>query len=125
MSESRRPRIDPSIIAALIGLVGTIIVTIISVRANRPDPPQATPMPTPFATNTTVPSTVVATIISTQVINLEDQVVLLRQDIANLQNRLSAYDQVDQHLNNIGNRLSVLEQAIEDSPDQAAENIII
>ena len=48
MSESPkpRPRIDSSIIAALIGLIGTIIVTIISVRANRPIAPQATAVPT-------------------------------------------------------------------------------
>jgi hypothetical protein len=44
MSESPKPkpRIDPSIIAALIGLAGTIIVTLISIRANRPISPQAT-----------------------------------------------------------------------------------
>ena len=36
MPESPRPRIDPSIIAALIGLVGTITVTLITVFANRP-----------------------------------------------------------------------------------------
>ena len=48
MSESPkpRPRIDSSIIASLIGLVGTIIVTIISIRANRPIAPQATALPT-------------------------------------------------------------------------------
>jgi hypothetical protein len=44
MSESPgpRPRIDPSIIAALIGLVGTIIVALISVLMNRQVSPQAT-----------------------------------------------------------------------------------
>ena len=36
MPESPRPRFEPSIIAALIGLVGTIIVTLITVFANRP-----------------------------------------------------------------------------------------
>ena len=47
MSESPKPkpRIDPSIIAALIGLCGTIIVTLISVLANRPGSPQATAVP--------------------------------------------------------------------------------
>ena len=35
MSESPRPKFDPSIIAALIGLVGTITVTLITVFANR------------------------------------------------------------------------------------------
>src|SRR5262245_48195393 len=48
MSESPKPkpRIDPSIIAALIGLVGTIIVTLITVLMNRPVSPQATTVPT-------------------------------------------------------------------------------
>ncbi|HEU0293937.1 MAG TPA: hypothetical protein VFR47_14450 [Anaerolineales bacterium] len=44
MSESPkpRPRLDSSIIAALIGLLGTVTVTLISVFANRPVSPQAT-----------------------------------------------------------------------------------
>jgi hypothetical protein len=47
MSESPRPkpRIDSSIIAALIGLAGTITVTLISVFANRSASPQATAVP--------------------------------------------------------------------------------
>lgn len=36
MPESPRPRFEPSIVAALIGLVGTITVTLITVFANRP-----------------------------------------------------------------------------------------
>jgi hypothetical protein len=40
MSETPQPKINPSIIAALIGLVGTIIATLISVFANRPLAPQ-------------------------------------------------------------------------------------
>lgn len=48
MSESPRPRprLDPSIIAALIGLVGTMFVAIMTYMANRPASPQATPIPT-------------------------------------------------------------------------------
>ena len=45
MSESPRSRIDPSIVASLIGLVGTIIITLISVVVNRPVSPQATAVP--------------------------------------------------------------------------------
>lgn len=45
MTESPKPRIDPSIIASLIGVVGTIAVTLISVFANRADPPPATVTP--------------------------------------------------------------------------------
>ena len=45
-SPKPRPRIDPSIIAAIIGLIGTIIVTIISVRANRAVATQAAAVPT-------------------------------------------------------------------------------
>ena len=45
MSESPRPRIEPAIVAALIGLVGTITITIISVLANRPVSPPATAVP--------------------------------------------------------------------------------
>jgi len=48
MSESPKPglRIDPSIIAALIGVFGTVIVTLISVRANWSGSPPATAVPT-------------------------------------------------------------------------------
>ena len=42
MPESPRPKIDPSIIAALIGLVGTLTVTLITVFMNRSVTPQAT-----------------------------------------------------------------------------------
>jgi hypothetical protein len=40
MSEAPKSRINPSIVAALIGLVGTIAATLISVFANRPVAPQ-------------------------------------------------------------------------------------
>ena len=40
MPKSPQPRIEPIIIAAIIGLVGTITVTLISVFANRPVPSQ-------------------------------------------------------------------------------------
>ena len=46
MTESSKSRINPSIVAALIGVVGTIAATLISVLASRPAPPQATPVPT-------------------------------------------------------------------------------
>ena len=45
MAESPKPRIDPSITAALIGVAGTIIVTLISLSANRHATPQATATP--------------------------------------------------------------------------------
>jgi hypothetical protein len=45
MSESPGSRIHPSIVASLIGLVGTIIITLISVLVNRPGSPQATAVP--------------------------------------------------------------------------------
>ena len=45
MSNSSSSRkIDPSIIAALIGVIGTIVVTLISINANKS--PSATPLPT-------------------------------------------------------------------------------
>jgi hypothetical protein len=47
MSQSSKPRIDPSIIAALIGLVGTVTVTLISIFANRSASPQPTAVPAP------------------------------------------------------------------------------
>lgn len=57
MSESPRPRIDPSITAALIGLVGTLTVTLISVFGNRPVSSQATSVPaTPGARGTELPA---------------------------------------------------------------------
>ena len=46
MAESPKSKIDSSIIAALIGVVGTITVTLITIFANRPTPPQATVTPT-------------------------------------------------------------------------------
>jgi hypothetical protein len=60
MSDKKRS-IDPSIIAALIGVLGTIIVTLITLYANRPTPQ---PQPTPFPTWTTPPT---ATITNTPV----------------------------------------------------------
>jgi len=42
MPESPRPRIDPSIVAALIGLVGTVSVALISLYMNRAATPPAT-----------------------------------------------------------------------------------
>ncbi|HLO32937.1 MAG TPA: hypothetical protein VK249_27580, partial [Anaerolineales bacterium] len=59
MSKEKKS-LDSSIIAALIGVVGTIIVTLITLNANRPTPqPQATPFPTwtvpPTATITNTP----------------------------------------------------------------------
>ena len=45
MSQSPKPRIEPSILAALIGVLGTITVTLISVFANRPGSPSPTAMP--------------------------------------------------------------------------------
>src|SRR5574341_2055592 len=61
MSESRKTRIDPAIIAALIGVCGTVTVTVISLLA-----PRLAPQPTPFptapvvftSTSTTVPTPV-------------------------------------------------------------------
>jgi hypothetical protein len=54
-SSSRK--IDPSIIAALIGVIGTIIVTLITLNANK-QPAIPTPVPTPIiaSTNTSIPS---------------------------------------------------------------------
>jgi hypothetical protein len=49
MAESPKSKIDPSIIAALIGVVGTITVTLITLLANRSGPPQATLTPTSAA----------------------------------------------------------------------------
>ena len=49
MAESPKSKIDSSIISALIGVVGTIIVTVITVLANRPAPPPATVTPTSTA----------------------------------------------------------------------------
>src|SRR5258706_2475385 len=56
-SSSRK--IDPSIIAALIGVIGTIIVTLITLNANKqPAAPTAIPTPIIISTNTEVPSPV-------------------------------------------------------------------
>ena len=50
MSNSPRSRIDPAIIAALIGVCGTVLVTLLGLYANRlvptPAPPTALPQPT-------------------------------------------------------------------------------
>jgi hypothetical protein len=61
MSESPKRRIDPSITAALIGVIGTIVVTLITLYANRPTPqstafPTWTPPPTATITDTPVPT---------------------------------------------------------------------
>lgn len=62
MSDSPKKSIDPSIVAALIGVIGTIIVTLISIYANRPPAPQPTPVPpTAVVYTETVMSTVVPT----------------------------------------------------------------
>ncbi len=60
-------RIDPSIVAALIGVLGTIVVTLITLfYSNRPGPqptpfpPSPTAMPTSTITDTAVPTTTVA-----------------------------------------------------------------
>ncbi|MEO8356226.1 MAG: hypothetical protein ABI621_09945 [Chloroflexota bacterium] len=45
MPESPRPRFEPAIIAAIIGLVGTIIVTLVTVFANRPVSSPLTALP--------------------------------------------------------------------------------
>jgi hypothetical protein len=49
MAESPKSKIDSSIIAALIGVLGTITVTLISIFANRSAPPPATITPTATA----------------------------------------------------------------------------
>ena len=46
MPESSKPPINPSIVAALIGLVGTIAATLITILASRPTAPQDTAVPT-------------------------------------------------------------------------------
>ena len=57
MSESKSSKIDPSIIAALIGVVGTIIVTLISLNAGRQEAtPTSTPPPLVQFTDTAVPA---------------------------------------------------------------------
>ncbi len=59
---SSHRKIDPSIIAALIGVLGTIAVTLISINANKQSTP--TPAPTPIiivSTNTEIPSPVPTT----------------------------------------------------------------
>lgn len=56
MPDSSKPRIDPAITAALIGVLGTAIVTVISlVYSNRP-----APQPTPFPTWTVPPTSTLA-----------------------------------------------------------------
>jgi hypothetical protein len=49
MSESPKPGINPSIIAAVIGVVGTIAATLITILATRPVSPQATAVPAVMA----------------------------------------------------------------------------
>ena len=57
MSEnSSHRKIDPSIVAALIGVIGTILVTVISIKANKQPTPTPVPTPNVASTNTTVPS---------------------------------------------------------------------
>ncbi len=69
MSNNKRS-IDPVIIAALIGVMGTVIVTIISLYANRIAPP---PQPTPFPTWTIPPtSTITNTPIPTDTVPAGD-----------------------------------------------------
>src|SRR5258706_6988289 len=60
MSENSSSRkIDPSIIAALIGVIGTIIVTLITVNANKqPAAPTGAPTSPVISTNTSIPSPV-------------------------------------------------------------------
>jgi hypothetical protein len=53
---STNKRLDPTIIAALIGVVGTLCVTVITLYANRLLP-QAQPQPTPVLPTWTVPAT--------------------------------------------------------------------
>jgi len=61
MSEPAKSRIDPSVVAAIIGVVGTVTVTLISIFANRPSP-QPTPFPTTVLVITaTNPPTVMPT----------------------------------------------------------------
>src|SRR6266516_2484600 len=60
MSKNKRS-MDPSIIAALIGVIGTITVTLITVYANRPAPQPPTTLPVTW----TIPPT--ATIANTPV----------------------------------------------------------
>src|SRR5258705_11433713 len=50
MSEPRKSRIDPSIIAAVIGVCGTVMVTLITLVINNQRAPQATPPPNPTGT---------------------------------------------------------------------------
>lgn len=53
---NNKSSIHPSIIAALIGVMGTIIVTLITIYANRIAPP---PQPTPFPTWTSMPTSTI------------------------------------------------------------------
>jgi len=62
MSNIPKKSLDPSIIAALIGVIGTIAVTLITIFANRPVAPQPTPVPpTAVSYTDTVMPTVVPT----------------------------------------------------------------
>ncbi len=58
-NSSSSRRIDPSIIAALIGVIGTIIVTLITINANKQSAvPTAVLTPIVISTNTEIPSQV-------------------------------------------------------------------
>jgi hypothetical protein len=59
MSESKKV-IDSNVIAALIGVAGTIIVTVITINANRPSV-QPTPVPTVIVVTATTAPTVIPT----------------------------------------------------------------
>lgn len=62
MSDSPKKSLDPSVLAALIGVAGTIIVTVISIYANRTPAPPPTPVPpTAFFFTETVSPTPVPT----------------------------------------------------------------
>ena len=62
MSEAPQPKINPSIIAALIGLAGTIVATLITVFANRPPAPQPTAVSATVAAVESAPEFPVASI---------------------------------------------------------------
>lgn len=55
MSNSPKRSMDPSITAAIIGVIGTIVVTVITIYANRPAPP-----PTAFPPTAILPTDAVA-----------------------------------------------------------------
>jgi hypothetical protein len=72
MSTNKRS-VDPAIIAALIGVMGTICVTIISLYANRVLNPTPPPQQTPFLTSTIPPtSTITNTAVPTDTVPVGD-----------------------------------------------------